>query len=381
MKASACPPAAMIEAHSEVAVGTGEREEDQADGEHERPGDDERFRAEPGDQPRGEHDHRDHDEHGHRQQRGAGGERAVAEDLLEVEVEEVPHRHPRGPEEQLGEVRAGQVGRLEDAQAHQRCLDRALDGHEHGQQHKRGAQHEQCGRRAPALLWGAHDAEHDERQAGGHGQRAEHVDAAAPGGRRRHQRRDGGQRGQSDRDVEPEHPGPAQPLGDHAAEEHSGGTAGGGGRAVERDGLGQFLGLVAEEHDQQRQGRRRDQRGTDALDGATVDLDAGGPGERAEHRADEQDDPSEGEHPLGSEEVRETSAEQQQAAEGDQEAVEHPRQAGLAESQILLHPGQRHGDDRGVHDDHELGKCDEPQGGPAPGTGDRHEGLLSAGPP
>ncbi len=81
------------------------------------------FGAEAGDDPRREHDHHHHDREGHRQQRCAALEGAEAEDLLQVEVEEVPHGDPRGAEQHLREVRGGEVRRAEDRQAHQRLAD------------------------------------------------------------------------------------------------------------------------------------------------------------------------------------------------------------------------------------------------------------------
>ena len=55
---------------------------------------------------------------GHRQKRRAALEGAVAEHLLHVEVQEEPHRDPRSAEQHLGQVRGGQVGRAQEAEAH-----------------------------------------------------------------------------------------------------------------------------------------------------------------------------------------------------------------------------------------------------------------------
>jgi len=97
-----------------------------------------------------------------------------------------------------------------------------------------------------------------------------------------------------------------------------------GGRAVERDRLGQLLGTVAEEHHQQRQRRRRDQCRADALDATTTELHADARRERGDDRAGEQDRPAGGEDAAGSEEIRQTAAEQQQTTESDDVRIEHP---------------------------------------------------------
>ena len=95
-----------------------------------------------------------------------------------------------------------------------------------GQQREAAGDRERASRRAPALLGGADDAEDGQRQAGGRGERAGDVDRAAARGRGGISAGDG-EHGERDRDVDVEDPRPGDPLGDHAAEEHAGGAAGG----------------------------------------------------------------------------------------------------------------------------------------------------------
>ena len=89
------------------------------------------------------------------------------------------------------------------------------------------------------------------------------------------------------------------------------------------------------------------------------------------HAADasrEQGDPGE-EDPAAADQVAEPAAEQEEAAERDEVAVEHPRQARLAEVQVGLDPRQRDRDDRAVHDRHQLGHADDGERDPAPALG------------
>ena len=89
------------------------------------------------DDPRRHHDHQQHDRDGHRQQRGAALEGAVAEHLLQVEVQEEPHRDPRGAEQELRDVGRRQVRGAEDAEPHQRLTTRGLERDEHAEQRER----------------------------------------------------------------------------------------------------------------------------------------------------------------------------------------------------------------------------------------------------
>ena len=89
-------------------------------------------------------------------------------------------------------------------------------------------------------------------------------------------------------------------------------------------------------------------------------------GQRGKH---EQDDPGD-EHPPATDEVTKTTPEQQEAAERDQVAIDHPRQARLREVQVALNMGQRNVDDRGIEDAHQLSQTDDNECYPASaGTG------------
>ena len=117
--------------------------------------------------PAGDADHQDHDRRGHRQQRGAGLEGAVAEHLLQVEVEEEPHRDPGGAEQRGHDVRR----RRGSAHAEDRRAASAARGASPGCATKpassraRRPEREQGLGRGPADLGRPDDAEHRERDA------------------------------------------------------------------------------------------------------------------------------------------------------------------------------------------------------------------------
>ena len=68
-------------------------------------------------------------------------------------------------------------------------------------------------------------------------------------------------------------------------------------------------------------------------------------------------------HALAAEEVAEPPGDEQEGAEGDQVAVEHPRQLGLADPEVALDHGERDVHDRDVDHDHHLDRQDGREGG------------------
>jgi len=74
----------------------------------------------------------------------------------------------------------------------------------------------------------------------------------------------------------------------------------------------------------------------------------------AEQRGQREQDEADHEQPAPSEQVGHPPAEQQKAAERQRVGVGNPREVLLGEPQVLSDRRDRHVDDRGVEDDHEL---------------------------
>ena len=170
--------------------------------------------------------------------------------------------------------------------------------------------------------------------------------------------------GDPDRDVDPQHPLPAEVFGQHAAEQDAGGAAGAGDRAPDPQRF-VALGAVAEGGGDDRERGGGEDRGAEPLDGAGGDQlpgvgrqAAGQRGEREEHQAEHED-------AAAAEQVGEPAAEQQEAAEGEHVGVDHPGQAALGEVERFADRRQGDVDDRGVEDDHELRRAEQDQGDPA----------------
>ena len=193
----------------------------------------------------------------------------------------------------------------------------------------------------------------------------------------------GRQRGSSDadRDVDPEHPLPADRVGEDASQQDAGGSAGAGDRAPDSQGL-VALGAVAEGGGDDRQCRGREDRRAQALNRAGHDQLALGLGQAPGQRGEREEDQAADEDAAPAEQVSHPPAEQQEAAEGEDVGVDHPLQVALGEVERLADRRQGDVDDRGVEDDHELGHREQRQGDPAPLLRNSrlgHLGLLSVG--
>ena len=113
-----------------------------------------------------------------------------------------------------------------------------------------------------------------------------------------------------------------------------------------------------------RHGLRGHHPGTEALHHARHDQHLHAPREPApQARGGEHDEPDEIDG-LQPQPIPEPSGDQQRHRIGEQIGAGHPEQAGQVRAQVLLHPRDRDGDDRGVDQDHEEPQHDRPQRGP-----------------
>jgi hypothetical protein len=127
--------------------------------------------------------------------------------------------------------------------------------------------------------------------------------------------------------------------------------------------LGAPLAVEGGGHD--RQGGRRDERSAQALQRASGDEYARGSRHAVEQGGQGEQDHARHEQALAADEVGGAAAEQQEAAEDEGVAVDHPLEVGGREVQAPLHRRQRDVDHAGVEHDHELGHAgdheDEPR--------------------
>jgi hypothetical protein len=292
----------------------------------------------------------------------AGVDRAVAEDLLHVEGDEEEHREQRGADEQPDHVGAGQRPDSEDRERHQRFGRAQLDRDEQREQQCREDDQADRLERAPAGAVGVDQRVDQGREPGGDGDGAGDVEGARPllvaafGD----QARGEGEGDQAHRDVDPEHPLPAEPFGEDSAEEDARRAAGAGDRAPDAQ-RPVALGAVAEGGRDDRERRRRDDRGAEALGGAGGDQLALGRREPGEQRGDPDQQQAGHEDAPATEQVGGAAAEQEEAAEGEDIGVDDPGQVFLGEVERPADRGQRDVDDRGVEDDDELGRTEQDQ--------------------
>jgi hypothetical protein len=216
--------------------------------------------------------------------------RAVAEHLLHVQGDEIEHREQRGAQQQTGDVRPGQRPPAEDPEGNQRCLRAELDGDEDSDQgHRPSQQADDLGGTPP----GAARIQERVCQQGETGRDADRSGGVeVTRGRLRAALRDqsGGEceRDRRGRDVDPEDPLPAKPLGEDAAEQDARGSGRAGDGAPGPEGL-VALSAVLEQRGDDGQGRGRDDRGAKALCGARRDQlplggrETGGEGRDPDH--------------------------------------------------------------------------------------------------
>ena len=236
---------------------------------------------------------------------------------------------------------------------------------ERGEQEDADCGQAERARRAPAERLGLDDRVDEHHQARGHQHRADDVERACALGLGlvdQAPRQD--RRGGADRHVDEEDPLPAERLGEDAAEQQADCAAARGDRAPHAQRLGALRALGEGRGDDAQRGGR-DERASEALQPAEHDQLAGALGEAVEQARDREHDHAGDEDLLAPDDVRGAAAEQQEAAEQQRVAVDHPLQVGLAELQVLLDRRQRDVDDRRVEDDHELGQADQDQRHPA----------------
>jgi hypothetical protein len=175
-----------------------------------------------------------------------------------------------------------------------------------------------------ARALGVHERVDEQRQAGGDRDRAREVEVTDAFGARLGQQARREQRGgDAHRHVHEQHPLPAGPLREHAAEQDADRTAGAGDRAPHAHGL-VALGALREEHGHERERGGRQQRGAEALDGPSSDQLAFGLREPAGQRGEREEHEPAHEQPASTEQVGHAPAEEQEAAEHQHVGVDDP---------------------------------------------------------
>ena len=170
--------------------------------------------------------------------------------------------------------------------------------------------------------------------------------------------------GDADRQVDEEDPVPVDRLGDHAAEEQPDRRSRGGDEAVDADRL-RALARLREHRDDHPQDHGRGQRAADALDEARAHQNRLALGEPAERRGCDEDRQADHEDAPPADEIAQPAREEEEAAEGDQVGVDHPREARLAEPEVALDRRQGDVDDRLVEDDHQEADAEHDERDPA----------------
>ncbi len=186
---------------------------------------------------------------------------------------------------------------------------------------------------------------------------------------------------QAERQVDQEHPAPAQGADQQAADHRSGGDRHPAGRRPPAHGPGPRLVVAGRGVGDQGQGRRHQQGGRRALDGARQDQLQGVAGQAAGGRGQGEQHQARQEGPARSEPVAQRARRQQQRRQQQGVGVDHPLQAGGRRAELAADGVQGHVDDGHVQlDDREAeagGQQDHRQAG---GTGGGRDSDVGHGP-
>jgi hypothetical protein len=316
-------------------------------GEHEQPaahaheaGDQHGPGAEAGHEPRGraERERRDHERL--RQERGTASDGAIAEDALEVERADVERGEQAGGEEAANGRGAREAAQPQHPRRHDRVDEAALARGEQRCERQRRERGGERGRRDPASFGCLDDGEHADHRRGRDESRAEPVDAVGEADARGvvDERPACRQRQHADRHVDEEDPVPGDGLGQHPAGEEPERAAADRDEHVEAHRARALLGRRVLRRDD-RQDDGGGERAAEPLHRTRGDEDlhvlrqpAGGRG------GDEEREPAE-DHALAADEIAEAPRDEQERAEDDEVAVEHPGQCGLTDIEVALDDG------------------------------------------
>jgi hypothetical protein len=145
---------------------------------------------------------------------------------------------------------------------------------------------------------------------------------------------------------------PADRLGEDAAGQQADRPARGGDESVHAERL-RLLPRVREHRHDHAEDHGRGERAADALHEARADQHRLVLRDGAGQRGGGEDGQAGQEHAPLAEQITEPAGKQEQAAEGDQIGVDHPREAALGEAQVALDRRERDVHDRRVEHDHQ----------------------------
>ncbi len=329
-------------------------------GDQGRAGRDQRAYAEPLDQPRGD-PRGGEDQQGQRQEREAGAEGAVPEHALHELHGEEEERELRSDEQRHHRDRT-------DAHPAAQQLRSGAAGQPYaagGRRTSRAARPRRRTRRAcrPEVQpWSGALMKPNTRLA------EPSVAMTAPATSKRARwrsvsatsRRTSEQHDDAERDVDQQRPAPRGVAGQHAAEQQADRGAGRGDRAEQGERL-VAGGRVRCRGGEQRQHARGRNGGADALERPGRDQQLGGGGQPTEEGGRGEHGQAGHERATTTEDVAEAAAEEQQSAEGQGVAVQHPRQGRGGEAEVAADVGEGDVHDSHVEDEHELDGEDERQ--------------------
>jgi hypothetical protein len=297
-----------------------------------------------------------------------GLQRRVPQVALQVQGHVEEQREHRARDRERGELHAGERAAPEQLERQHRLAHAPLDGDEREQQEGRTAQQRDDQRAAPPFLVAAQQRQHEQQQRAAERHDAGPVDARRVRVARLAQRElGGGERRGPDRDVDEEHPLPAEPVGEHAADERPDGDG-----HADRGAVGAHRGAALATggellRDQGERDREHD-RAADALHGTGQVEERRIGREPGQQRRDGEHDEADREHAPAPEPVGERPGGEHERGERQRVGVDDPLQVGEARAEVVADRRQRRVDHGDVEQEHEHRDADRQQRPPPAGV-------------
>ena len=305
---------------------------------------------------RGDDDAGDHREHGH-----ARLHRRVSEVFLQVVRHEDGRAHLGRAEGELCAVRGAARRIRDDPQGQHRLAGHPFPDDEKDKQGAADADERDGRGRTPRCALGAVEAEDDAEKPRAPQYEAEKVVRDRSPGivlvSRRERLAAGDESEGGDENVDEHRPSPVEEVGQRPSQEEAHRGADPSGGAYEREGAGALLGIDEGVVDEGQNGGG-EQGAEDALGGACACQHGEGRRQAADEAGYRESHEADRVGPSDPDDPDEAPAEEHEAAEGQRVRCDDPRALGVGHLEAALHARQRHGDDRHVEHDHQLG-CDD----------------------
>jgi hypothetical protein len=289
----------------------------------------------------------------HRQPRDPGLQGGIALHVLEVERDEEQGSGKRRVEKEIVEARDRERSAAEEPEREHRLGMPRLIQQKRCCEHGGGAQKAKREGRGPGVVVGLDESEGQAEQGGCAQSRPDEIESTRVRvARLAHVREGDGETDNADRHVHPEDCRPVEHLDQQAAEHGPETKPEAGDRRPDADRPRPPIRL--ERIDKDRERKRRQERGADALEGPKRDQHPVARRERAAGREDREQREAGQKNSLAPVPIAERAADEDERRERERVRVDRPDEIAGRDVELVLNRRQRNVHDRDVEQDHEL---------------------------